>query len=58
VRILAITKKPLIKTTPRNEGEYARVKFVKAVLDYAWKYSQKAFKVRLPIFDIYFVRRK
>lgn len=57
-KILVLAKRPEIKATPKNEVEATRLRFVKAVLDYTWRYSQKAFKIKLPVFDIFITRRK
>ena len=58
MKILVLAKKPDLKATPRNEAEATRLRFVKAVLFYVWRNSEKAFKVKLPVFDLYLVRRK
>jgi len=58
VKILALAKKPDLKVTPRNAAEADKLRLVKAVLFYAWRNSERAFKVRLPVFDLYFVKRR
>ena len=58
VRILAQARKPELKVTAKNEVEAARIRYVKSVLAYCWRYSLRAFKVKLPFFDLYLVRRK
>jgi hypothetical protein len=58
VKILTLANKPEIRVTARNDAESARIRFVKAVLDYTWRYSKKAVKVRLPWVDIFITRRK